>query len=117
MPADTRPAPSVDHYDELLHRIMGRRTCPVCKSIYNIFSNPPKVDGICDIEGAKLIQRSDDSEEVFNERMRTFDLQTAPDIEHYRGLGPFEEISGDQTVEKVTAAITTALKRLRKEQI
>lgn len=103
-------------YDQLLHRITGRRTCPVCKSIYNTFSNPPRVAGICDIEGAQLVQRSDDTEEVFAERMRTFHLQTAPVIEHYRALGRFEEVDGDQAVESVTAAITVALSRLRKDQ-
>lgn len=102
-------------YDELLHRITGRRTCPVCKSIYNTFSNPPKVAGICDNEGATLVQRTDDSEEVFTERMKTFDLQTAPVVEHYRTQGRFEEIDGHHSVEQVAASITAALKRLRKE--
>jgi adenylate kinase len=103
-------------YDTLLHRITGRRTCPVCKSIYNVFSNPPKTSGICDNEGAALVQRSDDSEEVFVERMKTFDLQTAPVVEHYRTHGRFEEVNGDQTVEQVTGDITNALKRLRTER-
>jgi adenylate kinase len=103
-------------YDELLHRVTGRRTCPVCKSIYNVFSNPPKTAGICDNEGAALVQRSDDSEEVFAERMKTFHAQTAPVVEHYRVQGRFEEIAGAHSVEQVTAAITAALKRLRKVQ-
>jgi adenylate kinase len=100
-------------YDQLLHRITGRRTCPVCKSIYNTFSNPPQIAGVCDNEGAALLQRSDDTEEVFAERMKTFDLQTAPVIDHYRAQGRFEEVNGDQTVEQVTAAIAAALMRLR----
>jgi adenylate kinase len=103
-------------YDVLLHRVTGRRTCPVCKSIYNIFSNPPKIAGICENEGATLVQRSDDSEEVFVERMKTFDLQTAPVVEHYRTQGRFQEIDGDQTVEQVAATVTAALKHLRREQ-
>jgi adenylate kinase len=103
-------------YDVLLHRITGRRTCPVCKSIYNIFSNPPEKANICDNEGAALIQRSDDSEEVFTERMKTFNLQTAPVVEHYRTQGRFQEIDGDQSVEQVSATIVDALKHLRKEQ-
>ncbi len=100
-------------YDELLHRITGRRTCPVCRTIYNAFSNPPKATGICDLEGAQLIQRSDDSEEVFRERMKTFDLQTAPVVEHYRAQGRFQEVNGDQSVDQVTSAITSALRQLR----
>ncbi len=104
-------------YDVLLHRITGRRTCPVCRSIFNVFSNPPKVAGACDNEGAVLVQRSDDSEEVFVERMKTFDAQTAPVVEHYRAKGRFEEVDGDQAVELVTDTIIAALKRLRNERV
>lgn len=100
-------------YNELLHRITGRRTCPGCKSIYNVFSNPPKLEGKCDIEGAELVQRPDDTEPVFIERMKTFEAQTAPVIEHYRSQGRFREVDGDQPVESVTAAITAALRSLR----
>lgn len=103
---------SVD-YDQLLNRITGRRTCPVCKSIYNVFSNPPRVPGVCDVEGAALVQRTDDSEDVFAERMRTFEEQTAPVIEHYRVQGRFREIDGDAPVEQVTSAIDEALRDLR----
>lgn len=102
-------------YDQLLHRITGRRTCPVCNSIYNVFSNPPLIEGVCDIEGAALIQRTDDTEPVFAERMRTFDLQTAPVIEHYRAQGRFEEVNGDHSVDQVTREITVALRRLRQQ--
>lgn len=101
------------HYDVLLKRITGRRTCPSCKSIYNVFSHPPKVVGKCDFDGATLEQRSDDTEEVFAERMKTFAAQTAPVVEHYRALGRFAEVDGERAVETVTAEIETALKRLR----
>jgi adenylate kinase len=104
-------------YDELLHRITGRRTCPVCKSIYNIYSNPPQVAGKCDNEGADLLQRPDDTEPVFVERMKTFEAQTAPVIEHYRAQGRFRQVNGDQPVESVTSAITAALRQLRLTQV
>jgi adenylate kinase len=100
-------------YAELKRRITGRYTCPVCKSIYNIFSNPPKIADHCDLEGAKLEQRPDDSEAVFTERMKTFETQTAPVIEHYRNQGRFKEINGDQPVAQVTASILEALHTLR----
>jgi len=58
-------------------------------------------------------QRPDDSEAVFTERMKTFEAQTAPVVEHYRKQGRFEEINGDDSVEQVTAAIKSSLKRLR----
>ena len=49
-------------YNQLLRRITGRRNCPVCQTIYNVYSHPPKVDEICDIEGAALVRRADDTE-------------------------------------------------------
>ena len=101
-------------YEQLKHRITGRRISPAGR-IYNIYSNPPLVPGICNIDGTPLVQRPDDSDAVFAERMKTFEAQTAPVVEHYRKLGRFEEINGDQPVEQVTAAITKALQALRKQ--
>ena len=101
-------------YDQLLKRITGRRICPACKHIYNMFSNPPKVAGVCDLDGTGLTQRGDDTEPVFIERMKTFDAQTAPVVSHYRELGRFEEANGDQSVETVNAAIEQAIVKLRR---
>jgi adenylate kinase len=100
-------------YNQLLRRITGRRTCPVCKSIYNIYLKPPKVDGICDLDGTQLTRRSDDTEEVFEERMRAYEAQTAPVVEHYRTQGRFETVDGEQPVDAVTAAVMDAVRRLR----
>lgn len=99
-------------YKDLLRRITGRRISPAGR-IYNIYFDPPKVEGICDVDGSALTQRTDDTEPVFEERMRTFEELTAPVIAHYRAAGRFEEINGDQPVEAVTAAIDAALHRLR----
>ena len=76
-------------YNQLLRRITGRRNCPVCATIYNIFMNPPKRDGFCDVEGAALVQRADDTENVFKERMRAYAGLTAPVVEHYRATRAF----------------------------
>jgi adenylate kinase len=100
-------------YNQLLRRITGRRTCPVCKSSYNIYLQPPKVDEKCDLDGTPLTRRSDDTEEVFGERMRTYESLTAPVVEHYRALGRFEEVDGEQPVDAVAAAIQAAVLRLR----
>jgi adenylate kinase len=100
-------------YNELLRRITGRRICPVCKSIYNIYLQPPKVDERCDIEGASLTRRSDDTEEVFEKRMREYESQTASVVEHYRALGRFEQIDGAKPVNVVTAEVMQAVRRLR----
>ena len=100
-------------YDELLRRITGRRTGPTSKRIYNIYTNPPIVPGHCDVNGEALVQRPDDSEEVFAERMKAFDELTAPVVAHYRVLQRFEVVDGEQSVEQVTQNIAAALKRLR----
>ena len=102
-------------YDELLRRITGRRTAPVSKRIYNIYTNPPVSYGVCDADGEALVQRPDDTEEVFTERMRVFREQTAPVVAHYRQLGRFEEVDGEQPVERVTKELLAALKRLREQ--
>jgi len=100
-------------YTQLLRRITGRRSCPTCHRIYNIYFQPPKSDMVCDLDGAPLVQRADDTEKVFEERMRTYEAQTAPVIEHYRALGRFAEVEGEQSVENVAAGILAAVERLR----
>ncbi|MGA2558668.1 MAG: adenylate kinase [Terracidiphilus sp.] len=101
-------------YNQLLRRITGRRNCPVCATIYNIFMNPPKRDGFCDVEGAALVQRADDTENVFKERMRAYAGLTAPVVEHYRQLGRFAEVNGDRPIQVIAAGIVDAVERLRK---
>jgi adenylate kinase len=100
-------------YNQLLCRITGRRNCPVCHTIYNIHGKPPKVDGFCDVEGAALVQRADDTEEVFKERMHAYEAKTAPVIEHYRALGCFAEVDGNGPIEAIASGIVTAVERLR----
>jgi adenylate kinase len=101
------------NYNQLLRRITGRRICPVCQSIYNIYVNPPKKDGFCDKDGAELIQRADDTEEVFKERMRAYAALTAPVMDHYRALGRFAEVDGDRPIDTIAAEIIAAVERLR----
>jgi adenylate kinase len=100
-------------YNQLLRRITGRRNCPVCQTIYNIYVNPPKRNGFCDVEGAALVQRADDTETVFHERMRAYEALTAPVIEHYRDLGRFAEVDGDRPISIIAAGIVAAVERLR----
>jgi adenylate kinase len=116
--ADTQGLPVVAvslnvDYNQLLRRITGRRICPVCQRIYNIYSNPPQRAGFCDVEGAALAQRADDTEMVFAERMRAYVSQTAPVIEHYRAMGRFAEVDGDRPIAAIAAGIVAAVERLR----
>jgi adenylate kinase len=100
-------------YNQLLRRITGRRNCPVCQTIYNVYAKPPKREGFCDIEGAALVQRADDTEEVFVERMKAYSTLTAPVVDHYRSQGRFAEVDGDRPIEAVSAGIIAAVERLR----
>ena len=100
-------------YNQLLRRITGRRNCPVCQSIYNVYGKPPQKEGFCDVDGAALAQRADDTEKVFEERMRAYEALTAPVVEHYRALGRFAEVDGDRPIAEIAAGIVAAVERLR----
>jgi adenylate kinase len=100
-------------YNQLLRRITGRRNCPVCQTIYNVYAKPPRISGICDIEGAALVQRADDTEEVFAERMRAYTALTEPVVDHYRTQGRFAEVDGNRPIDVVVAGIAAAVERLR----
>lgn len=82
--------------EEIIERIMTRRVCPNCKATYNIKLHPPKVEGICDKCGSKIIQRKDDStEDAVNQRLEIYETKTAPVIEYYKNKGILrtEEVS------------------------
>ena len=96
-------------YNKLLLRITGRRICPACGRIYNVHSQPPLVDEICDVEGAKLIVRDDDREEVMRERLAAYERQTSPVAEHYERLNRVITVNGDLPVDEVTALILEAI--------
>ena len=99
--------------DELLRRITGRRICPE-GHIYNIYTQAPQHEGVCDVDGLPLQQRKDDSESVFHERMKVFEDETAPVIAHYKAQGRFRGmVDGTQRVEAVTADIEFKLRKLR----
>ncbi len=98
----------------LLERITGRRISPT-GNIYNLYTHPPKVDGVCDLDGGPLTQRPDDREDVFRERMRVFASLTTPVIAYYRTHGNrFAEVNGDQSLDQVAEAIRVALLQLRR---
>lgn len=87
--------------DELIERLTGRRVCSSCGASYHIKFNPPKRDGICDICGGKLIERSDDKLEAVENRLDVYLKQTAPLIDYYRKLKVLRTVNGAQGIEKV----------------
>jgi adenylate kinase len=96
-------------HKHLLRRITGRRTCPVCQTVYNVYLNPPKQDGLCDQDCAVLARRADDVEQVFEERVRTYEMLTAPVVEHYLALGRFIGVNGDRPIGEIAAEIASAV--------
>jgi len=100
-------------YNDLLRRLTGRRTCPTCGRIYNVYFQPPRVDEVCDVDGSKLVARKDDSEEVISERLKAYEKQTLPLAEHYRRAGVLRSVNGAQPVEQVTAAVFGAIEHDR----
>ena len=90
-------------YNLLLKRLTGRRSCPTCGRIYNVYFSPPRVDEQCDVDGTKLITRPDDREEVISERLKEYERNTLPLIEYYRSQGQLVEIDGSRSVHEISA--------------
>ncbi|HEV8050700.1 MAG TPA: adenylate kinase [Thermoplasmata archaeon] len=93
----------------LIQRITERRSCPKCGAVYNLVTKPPKTDGVCDNEGAELIQRSDDRLDAVRIRLLVYEEQTAPLLEYYRKLGLLTRIDADGTPDEVGRRLRTAL--------
>ena len=87
--------------DLLLKRLTGRRTCSVCGEIYNVYFSPPKVEGVCDKDGGKLLQRVDDTEEIIRQRLVAYEEQTSPLIDYYRRKGVLQEVDGNRAPEPI----------------
>ena len=96
-------------YNQLLRRLTGRRSCPSCGRIYNVYYQPPRVPETCDTEGSRLVTRKDDQESVISERLKAYEQQTLPLTDYYRRTGRLREINGDQEPEKVTLEAFSAI--------
>jgi adenylate kinase len=102
--------------DELIvERITGRRMCPSTGKIYHVKYLPPKVEGICDETGEKLIQRSDDTEPVVRQRLAAYHQQTEPLEVYYRQRGVLAEVDGTQDIEAVAKRMGEIVSRQTKQ--
>jgi adenylate kinase len=90
---------------ELVDRLTGRRVCDDCGANYHVEFSPPEEAGVCDECGGDLIQRDDDTEDTVRERLRVYEENTAPVVEHYRGEGALVEVDGEGTPDEVFEAI------------
>ena len=95
--------------EEILRRMSGRRVCEACGSSYNVVSIPPRVEGICDNCGGKLIQRKDDTPETVRERLKVYHTETEPLVDFYAARGLLRPVRSDDTKEGTTQAILAAL--------
>jgi adenylate kinase len=92
----------LDLPDEIaIRRISARRNCVKCKKDYNLIFNKPKVEGICDVCGGRLVQREDDNEATVARRLQKFHQETAKVIEKYRELELLNTVDADQTVDEI----------------
>ncbi len=90
-------------YTPLMQRLTGRRTCPTCGRIYNVYFQPPRVADTCDADGAKLVTRKDDSEDAIAERLKAYEKQTKPLTEYYKAKGGLVVLDGERDPQTVTA--------------
>jgi adenylate kinase len=88
-------------YTQLLLRLTGRRSCPTCGRIYNVHFQPPRIDELCDLDGTKLVQRSDDREEVIRPRLDAYEAQTKPVADYYQARGRLVPVNANQAVDEI----------------
>lgn len=98
--------------EELMNRLTGRRICEKCGTTYHLVFNPPKVDGICDIDGGKLYQREDDNPETVSNRLSVNVKQSKPILEYYNEKGVLKNIDGSKDIEEVTNDVIDILDHL-----
>ena len=95
--------------EEIVRRLGGRRSCPKCGKVYHLIYSPP-ADGVhCDVDGAELVQRDDDKEEVIRQRLVQYHEKTQPLVDFYANRALLATVDGSQSMEAVTAAIVEAI--------
>ena len=97
--------------EELIDRLTGRRVCSQCGANYHVDFDPPEEPGVCDECGGELIQRDDDTEDTVRERLRVYEENTEPVVEHYDDEGVLVRVDGEQTPDDVWASVREAVDR------
>ncbi len=87
--------------EKIVARLSGRRTCPSCKAVFHVTNMPPRVEGVCDHCGAKLIQREDDRPESVRVRMEVYQKSTMPLIDYYQQRGLLVTIDAEGSPEEI----------------
>ena len=87
--------------EELMNRLTGRRICEICGTTYHLVFNPPKQEGVCDLDGGKLYQREDDNPETVANRLEVNINQTTPMLDFYENQGVLVKVDGSQDIDEV----------------
>lgn len=99
--------------EEVIKRLSGRFYCPTCNAGYNYPAKMPKVEGICDKDGSKLLRRPDDEEDVVKNRLDVYKKQTEPIVEFYRTESILAEVSGERSIEDIFADLLKLTKEFK----
>lgn len=102
--------------DEVVRRLGGRRTCEANGHVFHVEFEPPKEEGVCDIDGSELIVRDDDKPEVIRKRLETYHEKTEPLVSYYDSRSVLRRISGEAAPQEVAEKIRRTLATLRMEQ-
>jgi adenylate kinase len=102
--------------DEVVRRLGGRRTCEENGHVFHVEFEPPKQEGVCDIDGSPLIVRDDDKPEVIRKRLETYHEKTEPLVSYYDSRSVLRRINGEAAPEEVAEQIRRTLATLRMEQ-
>ncbi len=99
--------------EELLNRLSGRYICRANQHVYNITSKPPKVSGVCDIDGSELYQRSDDTGEAIQTRLDIFFSETIQLLDFYDKQNKLAEVNGNQDIDEVQEELLQTIQQHR----
>jgi adenylate kinase len=99
--------------DEVVRRLGGRRTCEANGHVFHVEFEPPKQDGVCDIDGSELIVRDDDKPEVIRKRLETYHEKTEPLVSYYDSRSVLRRIAGEAPPEEVAEKVRRTLATLR----
>ncbi|MDX6601235.1 MAG: adenylate kinase [Solirubrobacterales bacterium] len=101
--------------EEVVRRLGGRRTCVENGHVFHVEFNPPRQEGVCDVDGSELIVRDDDKPEVIRHRLEQYHEKTAPLVEHYDSQSLLRQIDGAAPPDAVADEIQRTLATLRLE--
>ena len=102
--------------EEVTRRLTARRVCRDCGAVYNLVSDPPRVEGVCDACDGELYQRDDDNPETVHNRLYTYYKETSPLIGYYFTTGLLAEVNGERAIEDVQVDLRTLVEAAGKKR-